>query len=173
MEYVIKSGGGNVTDIAGAEIIAQTVRSIVGDPAMESGLNTVGLEVKEMTTQIVGELVDSLEVMRNVPNPSSLLPTIKAVTNTIGALFDVRRKKTMCWNCTRIYYVHTSSSDRNSNSYNRKSKTMPEDQAVWIWTSCMETCPMCAGASRPLTWSRANPPANLDTTPELRLETVS
>ena len=41
MSYIIQTGGGNVTDVAPAGIVAQTVKSIVGDPATEPGLNTV------------------------------------------------------------------------------------------------------------------------------------
>ena len=41
MSYIIQTGGGNVTDVATAGIVAQTVKSIVGDPATEPGLNTV------------------------------------------------------------------------------------------------------------------------------------
>ena len=41
MSYIIQTGGGNVTDVATAGIVAQTVKSIVGDPSTEPGLNTV------------------------------------------------------------------------------------------------------------------------------------
>ena len=60
----------------------------LGDPAQEeAGLNTVGLELKEMTASVVSDLVDSLGKME-VPDPNTMIPTITAITSTIGSLLQ-------------------------------------------------------------------------------------
>ena len=50
--------------------------------------------MKEQTAGVVSELVNSLSEMDNVPDPNTMMPTLTAITNTIGSLLQARTEGT-------------------------------------------------------------------------------
>ena len=85
---VLSTGGGKVTDLAGAEIMSSTLQSIIGEPAKDGEKTALGQEILKKTTTILGDLVNSMTGLTDVADPEQVKPSITSVTNTIGTLFD-------------------------------------------------------------------------------------
>ena len=85
---VLATGGGKVTDLAGAEIMSKTIESIIGKPAQDGEKSALGQEVLKKTTTILGDMVGSLAGLKDIVDPEQAKPSITSITNTIGTLFD-------------------------------------------------------------------------------------
>ena len=85
---VLETGGGKVTNIAGAEIMSKTIESIVGKPAQEGEKTALGQEILKKTTAILEDLVGSMTDLNDIADPEQLKPSVTSVTTTIGTLLD-------------------------------------------------------------------------------------
>lgn len=57
MESVLKVTGGEVNDIGSAEVIANTISSIVGKPGESDGPSSVGVQMAQKATQAAEVIV--------------------------------------------------------------------------------------------------------------------
>ena len=85
---VLETGGGKVTDVAGAEIMSKTIETIIGKPAEKGEKTALGQEVVKKATSILEDLVGSMADFTEIADPEQLKPSVVSVTNTIGSLLD-------------------------------------------------------------------------------------
>ena len=86
LDLITQSGGGLTTDLPTAEIIAQTIESIIGEPPLDNEKSDVGLEATKSATDLLQQLVDSMDNMDGISEPSQITPAMTSMTNAIGTL---------------------------------------------------------------------------------------
>ena len=85
---VLETGGGKVTDVAGAEIMSKTIETIIGKPAEKGEKTALGQEVVKKATSILEDIVGSMADFTDIADPEQLKPSVVSVTNSIGSLLD-------------------------------------------------------------------------------------
>ena len=88
LNMLSSTGAAITTDLPTAEIVAKTVETLIGEPALPGEKGDIGLEATQSAADVLQGLADSLGTMDGIADPAQIIPAMTSMTSTIGTLLD-------------------------------------------------------------------------------------